>query len=105
MQSPERLKSLFLQTHLASPIILLGAGASLKSGIPLSGQVVEIAAKWAYCQNQGFHLEDPSVRRSDWLKWLERHSWYDGSQSAEDNYSVALEKLLQPREDRKQFFL
>jgi hypothetical protein len=105
MQSTERLKSLFLQTNLASPIILLGAGASLKSGIPLSGQIVEMAAKWAYCQTQGFHLEDPSVRRSDWLKWLERHSWFDGTQHAEDNYSVALENLLQPRENRKQFFL
>ena len=105
MQSSERLKSLFLQSNLASPILLLGAGASLKSGIPLSGQVVEMAAKWAYCQGQGFHLDDPSVRRSDWLKWLERHSWFDGAQQIEDNYSAALENLLQPRENRKQFFL
>jgi hypothetical protein len=93
MQSSERLKSLFLQSNLASPILFLGAGASLKSGIPLSGQVVEMAAKWAYCQGQGFHLDDPSVRRSDWLKWLERHSWFDGAQQIEDNYSAALGNL------------
>ncbi len=105
MQSSERLKSLFLQPNLASPIVLLGAGASLKSGIPLSGQVVEIAAKWAYCQSQGFRQDDPSVKRSDWLRWLESHAWYQGSQSTEDNYSIALENLLQPRENRKQFFL
>lgn len=105
MQSSERLKSLFLQANLASPVLLLGAGASVKSGIPLSGQVVEIAAKWAYCQEQGFHLEDPSVRRSDWLKWLEQHTWFNESRGLEDNYSVALENLLGPRENRKQFFL
>lgn len=105
MQPSERLKSLFLQANLASPVLLLGAGASLKSGIPLSGQVVEMAAKWAYCQAQGFHLDDPSVRRSDWLKWLERHTWFNGSQGIEDNYSAALENLLRPRENRKQFFL
>ena len=105
MQPSERLKSLFLQSNLASPVLLLGAGASLKSGIPLSGQVVEMAARWAYCQEQGFHPDDPSVRRSDWLKWLERHAWFDGAQGIEDNYSAALENLLHPRENRKQFFM
>lgn len=105
MQPSERLKSLFLQPNLASPVLLLGAGASLKSGIPLSGQIVEMAAKWAYCQEQGFHLDDPSVRRSDWLKWLERQTWFNGSHGIEDNYSATLENLLRPRENRKQFFL
>lgn len=59
MQPSERLKSFFLQANLATPVLLLGAGASLKSGIPLSGQVVEMAARWAYFQEQGFHLDVP----------------------------------------------
>jgi hypothetical protein len=94
-----------LQPNLASPIILLGAGASLKSGIPLSEQVVEIAAKWAYCHTQGYHPDDPSVKRSDWLRWLQGHAWYERGANAEDNYSTVLENLLQPRENRKEFFL
>jgi hypothetical protein len=90
---------------LASPIILLGAGASLKSGIPLSEQVVEIAARWAYCHSQGYHPDDPSIKRSDWLRWLQAHTWYERSGNTEDNYSIVLENLLQPRENRKEFFL
>jgi hypothetical protein len=39
-----------------------------------------------------------------WLRWLESHSWYEGSQNTEDNYSIVLENLLR-RETRKQFFL
>jgi SIR2-like domain len=105
IQPVERLKSLFLQQNLASPIILLGAGASLKSGIPLSEQVVEIAARWAYCHSQGFHPDDPSIKRSDWLRWLHAHNWYERSSNTEDNYSTVLENLLQPRENRKEFFL
>jgi len=105
IQPVERLKSLFLQPNLASPIILLGAGASLKSGIPLSEQVVEIAARWAYCHSQGYHPDDPSIKRSDWLRWLQAHTWYERSGNTEDNYSIVLENLLQPRENRKEFFL
>ena len=35
------------------PILLLGAGASLRSGIPTASGVVERAARWAYAHENG----------------------------------------------------
>ncbi len=103
--SVDRLYSVIDSTGGPDAIILLGAGASLKSGIPLSGQLVEIAARWAYCRSQGRSTEDPTVVRSDWLPWLHAHSWYRTDSGSADNYSATIENLLRPREDRKEFFL
>jgi predicted HTH transcriptional regulator len=105
VQTVDRLRSLFLQDSNCKPVFLLGAGASLRSGIPLSEQVVGLAAKWAFCRANGSHPDDPNVRRSDWLRWLQRHPWYKIDTSASDNYSEVIHHLLQPREDRKEFFL
>ncbi len=103
--SVDRLYSVIDSTSGPDAIILLGAGASLKSGIPLSGQLVEIAARWAYCRSQGRSTEDPTLVRSDWLPWLHAHSWYRTDSGSADNYSATIENLLRPREDRKEFFL
>lgn len=105
MQHVERLFSLFLdQTH-PKPVLLLGAGASLRSGVPLSDQIVDIAIKWAYCKNTGVHPEDPSIRRSDWLEWVLQFPWYKRDTSSADNYSNVIHHLLRPRDDRREFFL
>jgi hypothetical protein len=101
----DRLRSIFLQDNSCKPIILIGAGASVKSGIPLSDQVVEIASKWSYCQANGHHPDDPNVKRSDWLRWAASHVWYRNDLSTADNYSAVIHHLLQPRENRREFFL
>lgn len=44
-----------------SPIVLLGAGGSLKSGVPLAGTIVEKAARWAYAIAHGRSPEDPQT--------------------------------------------
>lgn len=105
VQTSDRLRSLFLQDHSSKPVILLGAGASVKSGIPLSGEIVERAAKWSYCQSKGVHPDDPAIKRSDWLGWLHGHSWYKSEKAPADNYSETIQNLLQPRENRRDFFL
>jgi len=99
------LASAFSPISGPDPILLLGAGASLKSGIPLSGQLVEQAARWAYCRSHLRHPEDPTIRRSDWQPWLMEHPWYKTTESFVANYSSVIEHLLQPREVRKEFFL
>ena len=104
VQTTERLRSLFLD-GACKPILFLGAGASLKSGIPLSDQIVERAAKWSYCLCKGHHPDDPSVKRSDWLRWLQAHEWYRGDATPADNYSEVIHNLLQPRDSRREFFL
>jgi predicted HTH transcriptional regulator/NAD-dependent SIR2 family protein deacetylase len=87
------------------PILLLGAGASVKSGVPLAGEMVEKMARWRYCLENRLDPEDPSLRRSDWYPWLKKQKWYreDGEQA--DNYPDAVENILQPRQTRKDFFL
>ena len=98
-----RLRSLFVRGP--DPIFLLGAGASVKSGIPLAHDMVEKIAKWGYCLENGSDPEDPRLRRSDWYPWLKMQKWYreDGEQA--DNYPDTVENILQPRQTRKDFFL
>lgn len=87
-----------------TPVLLLGAGASVRSGIPLAADMVEQAARWAYAREHGRAPEDPRLLRSDWFPWLKAQPWYDLSGSVADNYPSAIEYLLQPRQARADFF-
>lgn len=103
--SIERLFATLMQSTDPDAVLLLGAGASLKSGIPLSAEIVERAAKWAFCRLHGRHPDDPTVMRSDWLPWLHGQEWYRAERGSAENYSAVVDHLLQPREDRKDFYL
>ena len=87
------------------PVLLLGAGASVKSGIPLAANLAAMAAKWGYCHEHGRGVEDPSILRSDWFPWLRKLSWFDETASLETQYPKVIEELLHPRETRRRFFL
>lgn len=87
-----------------SPVVLLGAGASIRSGIPLASGFTERAAKWAYAREHGRSDEDPRLQRSDWLPWLRQQPWYNANGSFADNYPAAVQNLLTPRQARKDFF-
>lgn len=100
--SIEQLYSVFRQSP--DPVLLLGAGASIKSGIPLGDEIVEKAVRWEYCRSRSLDYEDIRVKRSDWLAWLKEHTWYVSSSLA-DNYPLVTKHLLQPKHNRKQFFL
>jgi predicted HTH transcriptional regulator len=67
--------------------------------------VVEKAARWAYALETSRAPEDPRILRSDWLPWLRTKSWYQHQRSLADNYHASVENLLQPRQNRKNFFL
>jgi NAD-dependent SIR2 family protein deacetylase len=93
-----------LLTAEPAPVLLLGAGASVKSGVPLAGQMVERAARWAYANAHGRSPDDPRLLRSDWMPWLEEQAWYKKEAPPYDNYPAAVENLLQPRQARADFF-
>jgi hypothetical protein len=82
---------------------LLGDRASQRSGVPLRGDLIERAAKQAYCHAAGYVPSDPRVRRSDWLRWLHNQFWYNAHQALEDQYVTAIGHLLPP-EERRTFF-
>ena len=86
------------------PVLLLGAGASVRSGIPGAAGVVERAARWAYAHQHGRSEEDPRLQRSDWLPWLEQQSWFDRNAALVENYPSVVQHLLQPRHARAEFF-
>ncbi len=87
-----------------TPVLLLGAGSSVRSGIPLASDMVEKAARWAYAREHGRAPEDPRLLRSDWFPWLKSQPWYTNTVSVADNYPAAIENLLQPRQARADFF-
>jgi hypothetical protein len=86
-------------------VLLLGAGASVKSGVPLAGQMVSMAAKWSFCREHGLNFDDPSITLSDWKPWLNQQSWFDSDRPLEEQYPQAIQRLLHPRESRRAFFL
>lgn len=86
------------------PVILLGAGASVKSGIPATGPFVEKAAVWVYAKRKQLPFDDVRIRRSDWLPFLEKQSWYNTSKTPSDNYPDVFKYLLTPRELRREFY-
>ena len=98
------LSALIGNPDISDPILFLGAGASQKSGVPLSGELVELAAKWAYCRINRRTHDDPTIRRSDWLPWLHQLPWYNPQQSSATQYVQAITHLLQSIEERRSFF-
>jgi hypothetical protein len=88
-----------------TPVVLLGAGASVKSGVPLAGSLVEWAAKWRYCQQSHKNVDDPTVKRTDWMEFLHSQDWYRQDRRPEDNYFDVMQRLLVPKGERKEFFL
>lgn len=97
----------WLQTVLAEhrqPILLIGAGASITSGVPAAGETVNRAAKWAYCKAHGRSIMDPSVVDSDWVPWMENQTWFRRGTSLANQYPVAIDHLLGIGNDKREFF-
>lgn len=97
-----RLRSLLMDG--SEPVLLLGAGASITSGIPAAGKTVERVARWAWCKEHGRHPGDMSIRRSDYWPWLTSQAWYKPDLSPVDLYPDAIDNLLGVKCDRREFF-
>ena len=76
---PGRLRSLLMDRR--DPILLLGAGASITSGIPAAGTTVEKVARWAWCKENGRHPDDFTIRRSDYWPWVSGLPWFRANTS------------------------
>ncbi len=99
-----RLKSILIDDSKPRPVFLLGAGASVKSGIPLVRDLVQQIARVGYCHDQGWDYRDPRPQQSDWLQWLKAQSWYDEAAPLEVTYPQLVERVLVPKQVRKDFF-
>ena len=99
---PGRLRSLLMDGR--DPILLLGAGASITSGIPAAGITVEKVARWAWCKENGRHPDDFTIRRSDYWPWVSGLPWFRANTSLADLYPEAIDNLLGVKSDRRDFF-
>ena len=100
---PGNIFSLLLGS--AKPVMLLGAGASKTSGIPLAGEITEKVIREAYCREKGIPIDWPQVLRSDWIPWVKGLDWYNSERTATENYPIVIDKLLRPQQIRRDFFL
>jgi NAD-dependent SIR2 family protein deacetylase len=88
------------------PVVLLGAGASFRSGIPLAEEAVRRIAQSAYARLKlGLAVHDSRIVLSDWLPFLRSQEWFikEPLRFAE-NFPFAVEHLLTPHEFRRAFF-
>ena len=100
----EQLCGLFRQAG-TEPVILLGAGASVKSGIPLAADMANQALRWAMALSRNQLPEDPRIRESDVRLFLESQPWFEPTLSVEDLYQNAMRLLNTPRELRRTFLM
>ena len=102
----KNLAYLFRASSKVRPVVLLGAGASFRSGIPLAEESVRRIAQSAYARHKlGLRVHDSHVMLSDWLPFLQRQSWFiEGPARFAENFPLAVEHFLTPREFRREFF-
>ena len=99
---PGRLRSLL--RGQPEPVLLLGAGASISSGIPAAGEAVERIARWRWCLDNDRLPNDPSVRRADYWPWLTGQPWFSADVLLAELYPDAVKHLLNVANDRRVFF-
>lgn len=102
------LASLFRPDHNdARPTILLGAGASFSSGIPMAGESVRRIAKRVYAERElGGKVLPEKIKPSEWQSWLHKQGWFlaEDERFAE-NFPLIIEHLLSPEAYRRKVLM
>jgi SIR2-like domain len=100
------LAYLFRTNSKVRPVLLLGAGASFRSGIPLAEDAIRRIAQSAYARDKfGLNLSDSRLMLSDWLPYLQSQPWFiQAPDRFAENFPLAVEHFLTPREFRREFF-
>lgn len=101
------LAPLLRNTEEAPPLLLLGAGASFRSGVPLAAEAVKRIARIVYAERELHGARSPErVRPTEWEPWLQRFPWFvGGDDRLAENFPLAVEHLLTPAEFRKRVIL
>jgi len=96
------LASLFRASNEPRPILLLGAGASFSSGVPLAAESVRRMARRVFAEKvKGGSIVPEQVKLSEWQPWLHAQPWFiKGDDRLAENFPLVVQHLLQPREYR-----
>ncbi|MGA0532582.1 SIR2 family protein [Hansschlegelia sp. KR7-227] len=101
------LCSLLQPSNDARPTLLLGAGASFSSGVPLAAESVKRLAKTAYADRVlGGKTLPEQIKVSEWLTWLQEQPWFmRGDDRLAENFPLVVEHLLRPAAYRRRVLL
>lgn len=89
----------------ARPLLLLGAGASFRAGVPVAAEMVRQIARFAYAVKElGTSSEHAvGIMEGDIQRYLKQQSWFQDGHLGE-MFPYAVENLLTPSSVRKAFF-
>ena len=106
-ESIRLLASLFRATQQARPVMLLGAGASFSSGIPLADECVKRIGRRVYAERVApGGLLPERVKVSEWQAWLQGHDWFiNGDTRLAENFPFVIQHLLTPEEYKREVLL
>jgi hypothetical protein len=101
------LAPLLRSTEEPCPLILLGAGASFRSGVPTAADAVKQIARLVYSERELKNSRPPErVKPSEWEAWLQAFDWFiPGPDRLAENFPLIVENLLIPAEFRKRVLL
>ena len=101
------LGPLFRSREEPCPLILLGAGASFRSGVPTAADAVRQITRLVYSERVLRGSRPPErVKPSEWEAWLQAFDWFiPGPDRLAENFPLVVEKLLVPAEFRKRVLL
>ena len=97
------LAPLFRAPDEPRPLILLGAGASFRSGVPTAAEAVKQIARLVYSERELAGARPPErVKPGEWEPWLQSHSRFiPGAERLAENFPFVVDHLLRPAEFRK----
>jgi len=89
------------------PTVLLGAGASFSSGVPLAVESVKRIARRYYAERiVGGKVLPEQVKTSEWMAWLGGQDWFvRDPDRLSDNFPLAVKHLLTPQAYRQKVLL
>ena len=101
------LARLLRPTDEPSPLIILGAGASFRSGVPTAAEAVKRIARQVYAERELRNARPPErVKPSEYESWLQGFDWFlPGPDRLAENFPAVVEHLLVPAEFRKRVLL
>jgi hypothetical protein len=101
------LAPLLRSTEEPCPLVLLGAGASFRSGVPTASDAVKQIARLVYSEHELKNSRPPErVKPSEWETWLQTFDWFiPGPDRLAENFPRVVENLLVPAEFRKRVLL
>jgi hypothetical protein len=106
-QAVSDIAALLRTTEEPAPVILLGAGASFRSGVPTAAEAVKQIARLVYSERQLGGVRPPErVKPTEWEPWLQSFPWFiQGADRLAENFPLVVEHLLTPADYRKRVIL